>query len=1445
MSKPRRRLSRKFKFTLGITIASLFLISSIIVALLPQKSAEAYDPSSTSARVYLDDSENNVPILPDGEVIYTTGDGEFQFAYMTKANGNNKIAVICGYDFERTLPNGELVIPEKVDGYMKYTDADGTEGGYVAVSISNEALYYPTYKEEDVYVPVLDSNGMPILLYEDDAKTIPVWELDDQGNYVLDSNGDKVQAIKKEKTTQTVLDKYLPCYYKNIDKWLKDSDNNGEEDDLYYLHNGAYYPTTDETHKRIKDAEVNYIANQNVSKTSSGWEVNLDDTKGIFSNAQNIKTLVLGKSILGVGNYAFKNCANLREINFGDGINTIGNYAFADCNNLQSITIPDNAAIKKLGERAFLNCQGLEVFNMPVGVSEVGDSCFEGCYSMKHCNLIAKDQNGNALNMNLTTMGDNVFKDCSALEEIEFPRNYNEDQDVAWFVGCTSLKRITVRNSNMTIKDGLTAVSGTTPYSFKDFQDMVCEEFYLEGPEQQALHNTSTANSFAFKYLDEEKYEKVYNVNSTEDGTGKLVYRVDNQNRLIYFYMDDTVKKVEIPAKIGPYGITKIGSDSFSNKCNITKVIIPSTITEIEAGAFKGSHNLKDVIFNEPINVTYIGDGAFDTQVVNNPNCSHTLGNDPFLSFTGVATKGSAPFDYAMNKNNNINNSQQADTYITFYTGWPTNQEIRYNPDKDVNEVIKVPTLASLLATTGSTYPYLTNEMVTAAKNAGSATTPSGLSQMELDAYNSALNVELPDGVTGIKEGLFSGLDNDGNALTGTTRNIDIVTLTTHGVKEIEPYALSSVTNLTGVYLDDGCEKIGDFAFADCDKLVDVEVCDDLNEFGDHPFADCEELTDVNFEDGGNFTCDTGIIYGLANGKKDSLLEALETRGSKVGSTAVNADELEGVSTVANGAFKDLDDLRSVDFSKSNVTSIPESCFENTPKLYSVILKDGNKNIGPYAFKNSGIGYIEIPSSTNIIKESAFDGDNQQITFYCQDDSPAADFAKDYPNILAVSKPIQYHVYYYDEDATTLLYTDIVNAGTDSKCDVTPSKDGYVFDGWFPEPKNITKDLNTYAKYSPIGSKTYTVRFLDYDDTVLSTQTVEEGKDAVEIKSPERKGYTFVGWRPSFKNITKDTDCLAMYEKEGTATDPNNPNGNNNQNNGSNKTLYTVTVVDGSGSGSYVEGASIIITANNPESGKVFDKWTTEDGVTLLKADMAATYFTMPAKNVTIKATYKTDSSKNNNNNNSSNNGNNNQNGAVKPNTTVSLTKTGFSNNGIASASVTGSSDNFVLKITDSQMAKAEIEDALLTKYDSLDNIKYVAMDISLYNSTGSQKIENNSDLKVSVTLPIPDDLVPYAGNNKVAYVVNGKLVDLNPKFTTINGVPCINFTATHFSPYTIYVDTSNLSSSVSYTPTSTPKTGDGLSIKWIISIGLFAASILFFALSIPSGMKKKKVRAK
>ena len=72
----------------------------------------------------------------------------------------------------------------------------------------------------------------------------------------------------------------------------------------------------------------------------------------------------------------------------------------------------------------------------------------------------------------------------------------------------------------------------------------------------------------------------------------------------------------------------------------------------------------------------------------------------------------------------------------------------------------------------------------------------------------------------------------------------------------------------------------------------------------------------------------------------------------------------------------------------------------------------------------------------------------------------------------------------------------------------------------------------------------------------------------------------------------------------------------------------------------------------------------------------------------------------------------------------------------------------------------------------------------------------------------------------------------ISSKFTTINGVSCITFTAEHFSPYVIYVDTNNLTAGT--IADSTPKTGDGIHPKWFLSIGLACISIVLF-------MKKDK----
>lgn len=58
----------------------------------------------------------------------------------------------------------------------------------------------------------------------------------------------------------------------------------------------------------------------------------------------------------------------------------------------------------------------------------------------------------------------------------------------------------------------------------------------------------------------------------------------------------------------------------------------------------------------------------------------------------------------------------------------------------------------------------------------------------------------------------------------------------------------------------------------------------------------------------------------------------------------------------------------------------------------------------------------------------------------------------------------------------------------------------------------------------------HTVSFLTHTNSLISTQTVVDGNDAVAPTAPTRTGHTFTGWSPSdLTNITANTDFVAQY----------------------------------------------------------------------------------------------------------------------------------------------------------------------------------------------------------------------------------------------------------------------------------------------------------------------------
>ena len=109
----------------------------------------------------------------------------------------------------------------------------------------------------------------------------------------------------------------------------------------------------------------------------------------------------------------------------------------------------------------------------------------------------------------------------------------------------------------------------------------------------------------------------------------------------------------------------------------------------------------------------------------------------------------------------------------------------------------------------------------------------------------------------------------------------------------------------------------------------------------------------------------------------------------------------------------------------------------------------------------------------------------------------------------------------------TVLDTQTVNWNTAATAPADPTREGYIFTGWSVAFDVITANLDVTAQYD---INTFTVRFLDWDGAELSSQTVNWNTAATAPADPTREGYTFTGWSVAFDVITANLDVTAEYD---------------------------------------------------------------------------------------------------------------------------------------------------------------------------------------------------------------------------------------------------------------------------------------------------------------------------
>ena len=127
--------------------------------------------------------------------------------------------------------------------------------------------------------------------------------------------------------------------------------------------------------------------------------------------------------------------------------------------------------------------------------------------------------------------------------------------------------------------------------------------------------------------------------------------------------------------------------------------------------------------------------------------------------------------------------------------------------------------------------------------------------------------------------------------------------------------------------------------------------------------------------------------------------------------------------------------------------------------------------------------------------------------------------------LYAKYQKITQTVVYQDFDGT-VLKTEVIDHGSDSTPPSNPSRTGYTFTGWSSSYENIIEDKTLIAQYT---INQYTVTFKDWDGSTLSTVTINYNTSATLPSSPSRIGYTFTGWSGTYTNVTSNQIVTAQY----------------------------------------------------------------------------------------------------------------------------------------------------------------------------------------------------------------------------------------------------------------------------------------------------------------------------
>ena len=573
--------------------------------------------------------------------------------------------------------------------------------------------------------------------------------------------------------------------------------------------------------------------------------------------------------VVAIADNAFENQGELANVELTANITELGVSAFKGCSKLESINLTASN-VTELSENIFQNCTALSFAEIPNKITSIG----KWALSNTGCSNVT-------IPATITTMGDEVFKDCKSLETVTFADGFGLALPQMTFLSCGALKNVTLVGTMGSI--GIRAFDGcgslTTVYIPQGIERVGKQSF------QNCNHLTNVTLPSTITQINEQAFKGCSTL-------AQIVVEATTPPTTYSNSFDNTTyqnAKLFVPtANKAAYDAAAPWQSFINLKANTTyqlkymkdgqqygeieykkagENITPRAEPTIEGHEFSGWEGVPNVMPDS--NVVITGKFKYTLSYVKEGSLEHTLPpakelwyGDEIVLPTSLKWAGHlctttyndspVPENFTMPANDvvitvNYQQSEQETTIdninykvvLLEVQSVAPHAEVIESPNKTGN--VDIP---ASITYNNHTYPVTIiqdNAFNTSnSRNIKGLTLSSGLTKIGARAFRDCRFTQL------IIPATVKQIGNEAFLYCTTLNNVTFEP--NSELTELPNGAFQSCSSLGAIVWPDGLETIGGSAFAACSALTSVEFPASLQAIGDYAFSGSTEIANVTLK---------------------------------------------------------------------------------------------------------------------------------------------------------------------------------------------------------------------------------------------------------------------------------------------------------------------------------------------------------------------------------------------------------------------------------------------------------------------------------------------------------------------------------------------------------------------------------------------------------------------